>query len=71
MRGLERERRERMIGNEMKTNKVHNIMIIVAYIYFPKGFSRPFGESESREMHSTLYTCDASTLLYCIIIDCG
>jgi hypothetical protein len=44
LRGLERERRERMIGNEMKTNKVHNIMIIVAYIFSQKFFTAFWGK---------------------------
>ena len=59
-----------MIGNKMKTNKVYNIMIIepILHIHIQTKVSRPFGESESRERCTT--TCDASTLLYCIIIDC-
>lgn len=51
----ERERRERMIGNEMKTNKVHNIMIIVAYIFSQKFFTAFWGKWVERDAQHTIY----------------
>lgn len=50
----ERERRERMIGNEMKTNKVHNIMIIVAYIFPQKFFTAFWGKWVERDAQHTI-----------------